>query len=50
MSETTELQWLFGAIALSKGAVKLGALLANTDPSTLDEILEQYDAWSQLYR
>jgi len=43
-------QSIIGAIALSKGQIKLGALLTNLDESEIREILEKYDAWSELYR
>jgi len=41
---------ILGAVALAKGSLKLGALIANSDASEIDEILDNYDAWSQCYR
>jgi hypothetical protein len=40
---------ILGAVALAKGDLKLGALVSRSDDSEIDEILEQYDAWSELY-
>ena len=40
---------LLGAIAIGKGNLKLGALISHLDSSELDEILETYSAWSNLY-
>jgi hypothetical protein len=40
---------LLGAIALAKGDLKLGALISHSDDSEINEVLEQYDAWSKLY-
>ena len=48
--EPRTVQSIIGAIALSKGQIKLGALLTNLDESEIREILERYDAWSELYR
>jgi hypothetical protein len=42
-------QSILAAIVLAKGDIKLGALLGNTDRSEIDEILDHYDAWSELY-
>jgi hypothetical protein len=41
---------ILGAIALAKGDLKLGALISTSDDSEISEILEQYEAWSNLYR
>ncbi len=41
---------IVGAVTLSKGDLKLGALIAHSDESEIDEMLERYDAWSELYR
>lgn len=38
---------IIGAMALSKGHIKLGALLTKVDESEIQEILERYDAWSE---
>ncbi len=40
---------ILGAIALAKGEVMLGALISHSDDSEIEEILEQYNAWSELY-
>ena len=40
---------IFGAIALAKGYVTLGAMINHSDESEIVEILEQYDAWTELY-
>jgi hypothetical protein len=40
---------ILGAIALAKGEVMLGALISHSDDSEIEEVLEQYDAWSELY-
>jgi len=43
-------QNIMGTIALAKGQIKLGAMISHADQSEIDEILEQYDAWSELYK
>ena len=40
---------ILGALALAKGQVKLGAFIAQSDASEVDELLEERDAWSELY-
>ena len=40
---------ILGAMALAKGEVKLGALIAYSDESQVDEMVDQYIAWSDLY-
>ena len=40
---------ILGVIALAKADLKLGALIAHSDESEIDEMLEQYDAWSDVY-
>ena len=40
---------IFGAIALAKGDLKLGALISHSDESEIDEILDHYDAWHEAY-
>lgn len=40
---------ILGAIALAKGELKLGAFISMCDESELEEILEETDAWSELY-
>lgn len=40
---------ILGAIALSKGYVTLGAMISHSDDSEIVEVLDRYDAWSELY-
>ena len=40
---------VLGAIALAKGHVTLGAMISHSDESEIVEVLDQYDAWSELY-
>jgi len=40
---------ILGTLALAKGELQLGALLIYSDPSKIAEILDQYQAWSELY-
>jgi hypothetical protein len=37
-------------VALAKGAIKLGALIAFLDESEIDEFLDQRMEWSERYR
>jgi hypothetical protein len=46
-SET--LQTALAVLAIAHGDLKLGALIIHLDNSELDEILEQYLAWNELY-
>jgi hypothetical protein len=48
-TDADTIQALLGAIAIAKGNLKLGALIAHLDSSELNEILEEYYAWSELY-
>ncbi len=41
---------ILGAVTLAKGDIKLGALISRSDDSKVAKILEEYDAWSELYR
>lgn len=41
---------ILGAVALAKGALKLGAWIACSDDSEIEEMLDDRQAWSQLYR
>lgn len=41
---------ILGAVALTKGAVKLGAWISFADESEIDEVLEDRQAWSETYR
>lgn len=40
---------ILGALALAKGQVKLGAFIAHSDTSEVDEFLEERSAWSEFY-
>jgi hypothetical protein len=40
---------ILGVIALAKGELELGALIAHSDLSEITEILEDRAAWSELY-
>lgn len=41
---------ILGALALAKRQLKLGAFIAHSDASEIDELLETRSAWSELYR
>ncbi|BDG01547.1 hypothetical protein [Anaeromyxobacter oryzae] len=41
---------ILGAVALAKGALKLGTWIAFADESEIDEMLNDRQAWSELYR
>jgi hypothetical protein len=43
------LRAMLSVVALAKGDVRLGAVLVQSDESEIMEILERYDAWSELY-
>jgi hypothetical protein len=40
---------ILGAIALAKGYVTLGAMISHSDESEIVEVLDQYDAWTELF-
>jgi hypothetical protein len=40
---------ILGVMALAKGELKLGAFIAKSDTSEIDEFLEEHDAWSSHY-
>jgi hypothetical protein len=40
---------ILGALALAKGQLKLGAFIAHSDASEIDEFLEGRSAWSEFY-
>jgi hypothetical protein len=40
---------ILGAIALAKGYVTLGAMISHSDESEIVEVLDQYDAWTEVY-
>ena len=40
---------ILGATALAKGYVTLGAMISHSDESEIVEVLDQYDAWTELY-
>jgi hypothetical protein len=44
------LQSALAVLAIARGALKLGAMINHLDSSELDEILEQYLSWQELYR
>lgn len=48
-TDQTSLRSILAALALAKGDLKLGALLANLDTSEIEELLEETVAWSVLY-
>jgi len=41
---------ILGAVALAKGALKLGAWISLADESEINEMLDDRAAWSELYR
>lgn len=41
---------ILGAVALARGALKLGAWIAFADESEIEEMLNDRQAWSELYR
>jgi hypothetical protein len=43
------IQTILGAIALATGNVRLGALISHADESEIEEVLDQYDVWTELY-
>jgi hypothetical protein len=47
--DPTMLQSSLAVIAITRGSLKLGALLIQLDPSELNEILERYLSWPSLY-
>ena len=44
------LQSALAVLAIARGGLKLGAMINHVDSSELDEILEQYLSWQELYR
>jgi hypothetical protein len=48
-SDPLLVQSALSVVALAKGEIKLGALIAHLDESELDELLEDRCAWSELY-
>jgi hypothetical protein len=40
---------ILGTLALAKQQVKLGMFISYTDESEIDELLEDRDAWTELY-
>lgn len=49
VEDALTLRSILGAVALAKGSLKLGAMISQCDESEIDEILEEYDAWSERY-
>ena len=43
------LQSALAVIAIARGDLKLGAMVNHLDSSLLDEILDQYLGWQELY-
>jgi len=41
---------ILGALALSKGLIKFGALISTFEESEIDKFLNESMAWSDLYR
>lgn len=41
---------ILSVVAISKGSLKLGALLADLDSSEIDELLDETHNWEELYR
>lgn len=50
VADPTTIQSILGAVALAKGAVKLGAWIAFSDELEIEENLNFKQAWSDLYR
>ena len=48
-ADSETLQTALAVLAIAHGDLKLGALIIHLDNSELDEILEQYLAWNELY-
>ena len=48
-SDRFTIQAALGAVALSKGLLKLGAFIAKADLCEIDEFLEERDGWSECY-
>ncbi len=49
-NEPESVRSILGVLALAKGELQLGALIAHSDSSEIAEILEEYTAWSELYK
>jgi hypothetical protein len=43
------LQSSLAVLAIARGNLKLGAMIIHLDSDVLDEILEQYQSWTELY-
>ncbi|HET6413810.1 MAG TPA: hypothetical protein VFG53_17260 [Anaeromyxobacter sp.] len=50
VTDASTVRSILGAVALAKGALKLGAWIAFSDESEIDEMLDERQAWSELYR
>jgi len=50
INEPESVRSILGVLALAKGELQLGAVIAHSDSSEIAEILEEYTAWSELYR
>ena len=44
------LQSALAVLAITRGGLKLGAMIHHLDSSVLDEILEQHLSWQEFYR
>lgn len=50
VEDALTLRSILGAVALAKGALQLGAWIAFADESEIQELLEDRQGWSELYR
>ena len=48
-ADSNTLQSTLAVLAIARGTLKLGAMISHLDSSELDEILEQYLSWQELY-
>jgi hypothetical protein len=50
VKDQLSVQAILGALAISKGALKLGALISYSDKAEIQEQLNKAIVWSELYR
>ena len=50
VEDAVTIRSILGAVALAKGALKLGVWIAFSDESETDEMVENHHAWLELYR
>ncbi len=50
VEDATTIRSILGAVALAKGALELGAWISFSDDSEIEEMLDERQAWSELYR